>query len=121
MAISDDHCPICRQEIEIIVSAYRHRPWLDGKLYAQICMVCHEVPKTWEERDGQVVVFPWDPQQLRSVEDLVEDGFDKRRARISINAVRDKLRHIKGRLEIKPVGGVNILDTLVTEPIKIGA
>lgn len=81
-------------------------------------MTCFEVPKTWELVNGQIVMLPLDPSRLRTLEEMLEDGFDRRLARISINAVRARLRKAAAAASVK-MDGEAILDAIYVEPMKI--
>lgn len=96
-------CPICGQEIEVIVSAYKSYPFIDGKRYSEICWPCACVPKTWEilknYDDGYCLhdeyvkcYYTFDKDRLCSVQEMMEDGFPKVVADRSIKAVKKAIK-----------------------------
>jgi hypothetical protein len=91
--VLEDHCPLCGAYIEVKVSAYAHKPFIDGKCYREICFPCSEAPTRYGcTDDGVAYYLPWDPKQLASVEEMMGDGFDKKEATASIKAVREAIK-----------------------------
>lgn len=93
------HCPICEYEMETIVSAYHHSPFIDGCQYDHICDRCNAVPKTWhfEDKTNELVIYPWHPDKLCELEDLKAEGYfhredQKRRVQDAIRAVKNSIK-----------------------------
>lgn len=91
---NSDICPICGQYVEVVVSAYGHQDFIDGRRYDEICFVCASVPKMSEyhPEKGLVVYSEFDIRRLNSVQDMVEDGWDRKRVEASIKAVKRAIK-----------------------------
>lgn len=90
---SEDECPICGQPIDVACKGYCEKPFLDGRRYEAICFCCSEVPLVWHrDEEAQMWRFRWDPTQLQELEDMIADGFDKKRSAICIKAVRASIK-----------------------------
>ncbi len=93
--MNDYECHLCGQVFDVFTRYYATKPFLDGRKYAILCDNCIAVPKMWtyDEKKGEVVVYPEpDPRRLNSVADMMEDGFSKRPAEISIKAVKAAIK-----------------------------
>lgn len=99
----DGICPICKCEMDVIVSAYKDYPFIDGRKYQAICFVCASVPKTWENvknyddgfcihKEYLLVFETFDPKRLCSIGEMMEDGFGKVESEKSIRAVKAAIR-----------------------------
>lgn len=99
----EGYCQICGREIDVIVSAYQNRPFVDGRNYREICFCCSEVPKIWEffetYDDGvrvhkEIVVYynGFDQDRLHTLEEMQKDGFGKIEAQQSIKAVKKAIK-----------------------------
>jgi hypothetical protein len=89
MAKNDDICPICKEYIDIIVSGFKDEPFINGKKYENICFVCACVPK------NSFVIIPVEKHKdnaLNTVEEMVAEGFNKKRAEISVKCVKKILK-----------------------------
>lgn len=97
MSKLDGFCPICKQFIEVHAKGYLDHPFIDGNYYQDICFVCDSVPKMWEysETMGLKYFVDFDIKRLHSLEEMIEDGFDKKEAFISIQAVKKAIRKAK--------------------------
>jgi hypothetical protein len=85
---SEDECPICGQYISVIASGYRNEPFLDGKKYHVMCFTCAcTVKGAFTFRVGENLK-PIVPGELYTVQEMMEDGFDKKEAEISLKAVK---------------------------------
>ena len=85
-----DNCPICGEYIDVIVSGYRDEEFITGKKYEHICMTCACVPK-----NSFVVLLGDDlksKELLNNVEEMVADGFNKRRVELSLKAIKSLLK-----------------------------
>ena len=90
---TEGFCQICNQEAEVCVSGYRDIPFIDGRKYQEICFICSEVPKMYEDNgEGLVEFATFDPKRLHTADELAEDGFDKKRARKCIAAVKRAIK-----------------------------
>ena len=65
-------------------------PFLFVKKVETICLVCYSVPKMWYiENDKWIRHDSFNEKSIRSVEEMVEDGFTKIESKVSIKAVLD--------------------------------
>lgn len=95
MAKDKDHCPICKQFIAVLVSGFKEIPFIDGKTYEAICHCCSEVPKMYDfDTATQKFIFydKMEPSRLHTVEELVEDGWNKKVAEISYKAIKNLVK-----------------------------
>jgi hypothetical protein len=84
--ISSDTCPICHQPIDVAVRMAE--PFLFVKKVDPICFVCYSVPKMWyRENDQYKRHDSFSEKTVRTVEEMVEDGFNPKEAKTSIKAV----------------------------------
>lgn len=91
-------CHICGLEFEVFASTYENTPWVDGKKHAEICHICFDVPKNLEydeKKDEWVAYEELSPSRLRTVEEMVDDGWDKKEAQVAIRAVKKACRNKK--------------------------
>ena len=91
-------CPICGNEIEIIVRGYVEDPFIDGKTYNEMCFTCSSVPKMWkydEETEELIVYSEFSQTRLHTIDEMVSDGFEKEESRQSIRAVRAAIKKSK--------------------------
>lgn len=89
-------CPICGCEIEAFTSAYRSHPFIDGRCYNEICWTCANVPKTHTTEEDRMVVFNvFQERMLHSVQEMMDDGFTRHEAEISIKWIKRALRKRK--------------------------
>lgn len=96
-------CQICGAETDVIVSAYRNHPFIDGRCYQELCFTCYEVPKVseyFEEyNDGvrihkDVIVYynGLDQTKLHSLEEMMADGFGREESQRSIKAIKAAIK-----------------------------
>jgi len=85
--VHEDVCPICHQPIDVGVRM--SEPFLfTKKKHDQICFVCYSVPKMWYlDGDEYRRHEKFNLKSVHTVEEMEQDGFDKREAKISIKAV----------------------------------
>jgi hypothetical protein len=43
-------CPICEQEMDLCVTCHKTKPYIDNKMYSQICFGCYSVPKILDQK-----------------------------------------------------------------------
>lgn len=104
-------CPICGADIEILVRYHSEEPFIDGRTYAVICFTCASIPKTWGYENGEVVVYKYkNPERLCSVEDMMEDGWERCEALRSLKAVKKLLK--KPKFVLVPENGVHVFEQL---------
>lgn len=84
----DDNCPICKQPIDIIVSCFSDAPFIDGVRYKHICYVCYSVPNV---DDGV------NQGHLHNLQDMVNQGFNKKHADLSIKAIKRSIAKHSGK------------------------
>lgn len=97
---SDDTCEICGRLLECRVTAYQHTPFIDGRYYDHICMVCGDVPNMhhFDPKTEILTAYKrWDPGRLQTVEMMISDGWDKREATDSIKAVKQAIKSKLGK------------------------
>lgn len=84
-------------------TAYSSQPFIDGRTYESICWTCSQVPKTWEfdEATSTLIINEVDPTKLCTVEDMVEEGFNKEEAAASIKGVKKCLKNAKAVIVTK--------------------
>lgn len=108
-------CPICDQKMDLIVTSFRNKPFIDGRTYQRMCFVCAHVPQDYIQRyhpDGSVSELEgpfFDHRHLTTAEELVQQGTAAtlKEAQTSVSAVGKLLREI----------GVRALDKLkLTRP-----
>lgn len=98
-------CPICGQPMDFCVISFRNHPFIDGKLYKQMCFACAHVPEdfvqTYDEK-GNVAseegpFFDW--KHLRTPEDLVLVGSAEtlEQAGRCVRAVRRIIKEVGAR------------------------
>jgi len=91
-------CSICKSEFEAFTDAFENEPWIDGRRHKDICHCCMCVPKMWhydEEKKMLTVYDEMDPKRLCTIEELMEEGFEKASAQRSLRAVKALLRKRK--------------------------
>ena len=93
----ENTCEICGREYEAYCSYYDHHDWIDGRRHAVICHICFDVPQVYVEEHGILHLAPFDPNRLRTVKDMVEDGWDKKDAEIAVKAVKAAIKKGKSR------------------------
>ena len=93
----DDICQICGSDPTGIVRIFESHPFIDGRTYDLICFTCSCVPKYWyTTKQGEVITLTDpDPEHMRTVAEMLEDGWDKRDAERSIKAIQRKLQSPK--------------------------
>jgi len=109
-------CEVCGLPLEVMVCGYRDDPFVDGRLYEEMCHICSCVPVrvVFNEKTKE-----WDwydhisPDRLATVATLMNGGWDKSEAEYAIKAVKKLLKNPK--LVIVPEGGTHIFDTLFLE------
>ena len=91
---SPDHCPICGQHMDVICSGYRFTPFIDGRCYEAICHLCHELPcfYRFDEDIWMWKQYSSEDRELHTVEEMVQHGFDKKQAAISLKAVKRAIK-----------------------------
>ena len=90
---TDGICQICGYEVEVCVSGYKEHPFIDGRRYQEICFLCSEVPKMYEYKNNELIVYDsFDDHRLHTAMELVEEGFDKKEAQQSIRAVKRAIK-----------------------------
>ena len=108
-----DKCSICGISIQDsggFTSVYSHKPFVDGKNYSLICWTCCNVPKTWETINGEMVIYSYlSPDRLCSVGEMMEDGWDRTTAELSIKSVKKLLKSRKFIVKYDEI----ILDTII--------
>lgn len=93
----DDRCRVCGAEPIAIVRCFAHEPFIDGRNYELICFTCANVPKTYQILPNGDYEF-WgyqDPEKLKTVREMTEDGFTEREAQVSIKAIQKLVRNPK--------------------------
>jgi hypothetical protein len=93
-----DCCPICGQYMTVVCSGYRYKPFIDGGCYEYICQVCYEVPCICRFEDNAWMWFYYDyykDKELHTLEEMMEGGFTKKEAAISIKAVKKAIKSTK--------------------------
>lgn len=98
-------CPICGQPMDFCVISFRNHPFIDGKLYKQMCFACAHVPEDYVQTydaKGNVAseegpFFDW--KHLRTPEDLVNIGSAEtlEQAGRCVRAVKRKLKEVGAR------------------------
>ena len=92
MAKKIDFCPICDEYIDINVKGFGSEPFITGRTYESMCYTCACVPKS------SFIIFKGtenikDP--INSLDEMLADGFDKKRAETSIKSVKKLLKKKK--------------------------
>lgn len=83
------------------------QPFIDGRVYEYMCFVCYSTPKRSEynpKTDQYDQIFG----QLHSVQEMLDDGFNKQEAELSLKA----MRKLVGNPELVVVSSVVIFDKL---------
>jgi len=92
MKKNDDFCPICGEFIEVIAPAWNNYPYLDDnkrlKDGSKICHPCYIIPRKYDEK----LVFYDKVVRLATVQELVEDGVDSKRADKCLKAVKKLIK-----------------------------
>lgn len=84
--VDTDVCPICHQPID--VSVRMAEPFLFLKKYDVICFACYSVPKMFYlDGDEHKRHEKFSEKTVRTIEEMVADGFNKQESKISIKAV----------------------------------
>jgi len=93
--VAEGHCDICGQVYEAFFSGYREFPWVNGKCYKEICHVCANVPIyiSYDEKNDLWVDL--DVPRIRTLEEMISDGWGKEESKISIRAVKQHCKNIK--------------------------
>jgi len=91
-------CSICKAELEAYTSAFEDDPWIDGRKHKDICHCCMCVPKMYHYDEEKGVLTTYDEmyyKRLCTVEEIMEDGFEKAEATRSLRAVKALIRKRK--------------------------
>jgi len=90
----DDYCQVCGAEIQAFVRSFESYPFVDGRNYDLVCWTCACVIKYWYINDaGEVITLERpDPDHLYSVQEMIEDGWNKAKAEHSHKAIQKKLK-----------------------------
>lgn len=85
--VAIDTCPICHQLIDVNVRM--SEPFLFLKKLDLICFTCYAVPKMYylDGNEQHKRHEKFSDKTVRTVEEMMEDGFDKQESKISIKAV----------------------------------
>lgn len=87
MAKNIDNCPICNEYIDIGCSGFQRVEFITGKKYECICLTCASIPK-----NSFVGLMPKEIKKTKelfnTIEEMIEDGFNKKRAEISLKAIK---------------------------------
>ena len=43
-------CPICSQEMDLCVTCHKTKPFIDNKMYPQMCFGCYNTPKISDQK-----------------------------------------------------------------------
>lgn len=43
-------CPICNQTMDLCVVSHKNKPFVDNKLYPEMCFTCYHVPKISQQK-----------------------------------------------------------------------
>ena len=95
----EGYCNICGEFCEVVCTGYSSGPFVDGKKYDEICHVCHCVPKTceYDEENDEWIHYDYlEDKKLRTVAEMMEDGWDKAEAAKSVKAVKAAIKRAKG-------------------------
>lgn len=95
MAKKSDDCPICGEYIDIAVSGFRETPFINGKTYEYICFTCASTPKNTFVAilfDNDIIEYNKNKGMLNNLEEMVADGFNKKRAETSIKAIKKLIK-----------------------------
>jgi hypothetical protein len=87
--------------MDVIVSAYRERPFIDGRYYEQICFICCCVPQSYhfDEKTSELVEYPWRPDKLYTwLQMCNESGFNKKDAEEK-KAINKCIRSVKAAVK----------------------
>jgi len=89
-----EDCPICGEYIDIAVKGFGSEPFVTGKTYEVICFTCACV-----SRNSFVMRLSEDEEHkkepLNSLEEMLSEGFDKRRSETSIKNIKKLLKKKK--------------------------
>jgi len=90
-------CQICGAVPTAFIRSFASHPFADGRTYSLICWTCACVPKYYyTDNNGEIVYLENpDPDHLRTLEEMLEDGWEKAEAEYSINAIQKKLKKTK--------------------------
>lgn len=84
---NENECPICGEYIQIASSGYLNHPFVDGKKYDAICLCCASTLK-----GSFTIAGPKNPPELHSLQEMIEDGFDKKNAEKSLKLIKKALK-----------------------------
>jgi hypothetical protein len=88
--INDDICPICKQYMAVRCTGYSKQPFINGKKYEVICHTCWAATKSWSYTEEKSL-----ENCLYTANELEEDGFDIKEAKISIKAIKTSIKKLK--------------------------
>jgi len=92
----EGHCQICGAFCEAVCTGYSSRkyPFVDGRTYEEVCACCHWVSKTtyYDEEKDEWVYHDYYDQKLHRLEEMMNDGWDKAEATLSIKAVKAAIK-----------------------------
>lgn len=91
---NDNLCPLCGMFMLAVCSGFRYTPFIDGKTYQYICDCCRNVPKTNELVGDKWVSYEYG-DKLRTLEEMMEDGWSKDEAKQSVKAVKSVMKNKK--------------------------
>jgi hypothetical protein len=95
MVKKSDDCPICGEYINIAVSGFRETPFITGKTYEYICFTCACTPRkafTISLSVDDEIEYNKNKEILNNLEEMIADGFDKKRAEISIKTIKKLIK-----------------------------
>lgn len=82
MSLEDGICPLCKRPLFAYYSYFGTHPFLDGKKYDGLCMICAELP-VWAE----------ETPTIRGIEEMCGpdsgSGYDKKEVATSMKAIKD--------------------------------
>lgn len=110
-------CSLCKQKTDIYTNAHKNTPFVDGKLYAEMCFTCYFVPKISEQKykkDGSLLEespLPYSCQNLQTPKELYEQGASDslKYAKICVSAVLDSCKKCKNnKIKTRPLASWNV-------------
>lgn len=90
MSKNEDYCSVCKVFVDgPFTRGFAGGGFIDGRKHPVMCHCCMSIPKMYEFKDNRLTVFEeYDDRRLHTLEELVQDGFNKKQAEKSLKAVK---------------------------------
>lgn len=111
-------CKMCNQKTDVWTTVHRNLPFIDNKLYSEMCFTCYFVPKLVEQKynkEGNIIEeapLPYSCENLHTAKELFEQGTSDslKYAKNCVSAVENSCKKCKkNKPKNRPSATWNIL------------